>query len=263
MRWNVTTSAYDAIKRNPPSSVKEVEALVTRVLSEADMDDSSTILGTEQHLVEAFASRADPVRFSVQVEMNSWGFWPRPKNLYTWITLCGFDPPQGIADEGNFDHDFLILSYKKDAGESLQVNAEKLTPDEKALFEGVREELQKAEETRVSETMYPTQVLDGNSIYSFPIDPGDSPVERKPQQALDLVLGNPDQIVAFMASLEEVFTLSAYLEHLVEKQKLHLAVVIVEPQTPKHTYWVLCMTQDRAKQMAEWFQAPRDVPAAH
>ena len=264
MRWNVTTSAYEVVKRSPPGCVKEIESLVTRVLSEADMDDTATADSTEYLLRKGFEDRVDHDKFEIMVEENSWGYWPRPKNLYSWIALCGFEPPCGIVDEGDFDQDFLVLSFRRQRGESLHLNVEKLSGVEKAMLVATQKGVLSAEFDQAMKTALPTYALKGADLFSLPIEMSENPVLRSPQEILRQTEKHSDQAIAATAtSVEEALSLSSLFETAIEKTGSTVSIIVVEPQTEHHTYWVVCLNGGMAESLQHWFQPQVGQPTAH
>ena len=264
MRWNVTTSAYEIVKRSPPGCVKDTETLITKILSESEMDESSTADSTEQRLRVAFETRIDPDKFCIEVEENSWGFWPRPINLYSWIALCGFEPPCGFADVGDFDQDFLVLSYRARNGESLHLNVEKLNPTEQASFIEVQKRVLNSEFQKAVDVPLPTYTLHGADLFSLPVEVSGNPVLRAPREVIRRVGHDPSIAIASTArSMDEALSLSALFEAAIERWESPLVVLVIEPQTKHHSHWVVCLADNLADQMATWFQPPTESPVAH
>ena len=224
MKWNVVSTAFQMVNREPPQQVLEVEAIITRVLSEADMESRATAESVKENIEKALIDRVILDDFKIEIENNAWGFWPRPLNLYSWISLCGFGAPEGIAEEGDYDWDFLVLSYHHQFRESLRMDMNTLRGHE-------IDQLSQAKGNT------------GKLIPVYSYDNGNLSLDQMGMMTLDALLQQvksyPEQALAIpFSSLEEAESLSALLRKRVKQKDIH--IIVIEDLAATHLHLVVC-----------------------
>jgi len=261
MRWNITTSAYGVIDRPVPNEVREVESILTRILSESDMDETTTPDRIGKRLIEVFGDRLDMSRFLLGVDINSWGFLPRPKNLYTWVALGGFLPPIDLPDEGEFDTGFLVFTFNG-IKESLKINTKGLTTNELKKLEQAQKDVAEAEFEKAAEVPLPTVTLPAEAMFDLPLPKDATQVLRAPNEVVRILSRNPTKIIATIApNLNFGKSLVDLFLGIIQKQDANLTVLVIQmaqalnaKDAENTESWVICLTKELNERLGTWFE---------